>query len=65
MFSSCAAFSGEITSEHNCAQLSIIRTPGIIGASGKCPIKYGSFTETFFMPTADSFGTSSVTRSII
>ena len=42
-----------------------MRTPGIIGVPGKCPVKYGSFTLTFLRPTADSFGVSSVTFSII
>lgn len=49
----------------SCAQLSMMSTPGIIGASGKCPIKYGSFMHTFLVPLADSPGVSSRTLSII
>ena len=65
LFSSEAAASGAITRLQSCAALSMSRTPGIIGVSGKCPMKYGSLTETHLIPFADSFGTSSVTRSII
>jgi NAD(P)-dependent dehydrogenase (short-subunit alcohol dehydrogenase family) len=54
-----------ITSEQSWAQLSIISTPGIIGASGKCPIKYGSLIDTFLIPLALTLGSSSNTFSII
>ncbi len=45
--------------------LSMISTPGMTGWLGKCPAKNGSFTETFFTPTAEVFSTTSTTRSSI
>src|SRR3954462_10075576 len=47
-----------------CAIASRIRTPGMIGRCGKCPVKYGSFTETFFSATMRLPSSSSFTRSI-
>src|SRR5438477_7051061 len=48
-----------------CAIASRISTPGMIGRCGKCPGKYGSFTETFFSATMRLPGSSSLTLSII
>src|SRR6478735_7961421 len=48
-----------------CAIASRISTPGMIGRCGKCPGKYGSFTETFFSATMRLPSSSSLTRSII
>lgn len=40
-----------------------MRTPGIIGLSGKCPGKKLSFIVTFFMATAETPGVYSITLS--
>src|SRR5882724_7261936 len=48
-----------------CAIASRISTPGMIGRCGKCPGKYGSFTETFFRATMRLPGSSALTLSII
>lgn len=40
-----------------------MRTPGIIGLSGKCPGKKLSLIVTFFIPTADTPGLYSITLS--
>ena len=42
---------------------STMRTPGIIGLSGKWPGKKLSFIVTFFMATADTPGLYSITLS--
>lgn len=42
---------------------SIIRTPGMIGLSGKCPGKKLSLIVTFFMATAETPGLYSITLS--
>src|SRR5256885_8300203 len=47
-----------------CAIASRMRTPGMIARCGKCPGKYGSFTETFFSATMRLPISSSFTRSI-
>mmetsp|Transcript_47437 Transcript_47437/g.100806 ORF Transcript_47437/g.100806 Transcript_47437/m.100806 type:complete len:233 (+) Transcript_47437:167-865(+) len=49
----------------NCASASTWSTPGIIGRSGKCPVKCGSFSVTDLMPTARlpiSYSTTLSTR---
>ena len=33
-----------------CAMPSTIKTPGMTGLSGKCPVNCGSFIVTFLMP---------------
>jgi hypothetical protein len=40
-----------------------MRTPGMIGRSGKCPGKKLSFIVTFFIPTAVTPGLYSITLS--
>jgi len=40
-----------------------MRTPGMIGLSGKCPGKKLSFIVTFFMATAETPGLYSITLS--
>src|SRR3954469_17419122 len=47
-----------------CAIASRISTPGMMGRCGKCPVKYGSFTDTFFSATMRLPSSSSFTRSI-
>lgn len=42
---------------------STMRTPGIIGLSGKCPGKKLSFIVTFFIATAETPGVYSMTLS--
>jgi len=42
---------------------STMRTPGMIGLSGKCPGKKLSFIVTFFMATAETPGLYSITLS--
>lgn len=42
---------------------STMRTPGIIGLSGKCPGKKLSFIVTFLIPTAEIPGLYSITLS--
>ena len=42
---------------------SIMRTPGIIGLSGKCPGKKLSFMVTFLIATAETPGSYSITLS--
>ena len=46
-----------------CASVSIIRTPGISGAPGKCPWKKSSLTVTFLTATIRRPGSCSVTAS--
>ena len=45
-----------------CAMASMISTPGITGKSGKWPVKNGSLSVTFLIPTMRS-GSSSTMRS--
>jgi hypothetical protein len=40
-----------------------MRTPGMIGLSGKCPGKKLSFIVTFFIATAETPGLYSITLS--
>jgi len=40
-----------------------MRTPGMMGLSGKCPGKKLSFIVTFFMATAETPGLNSITLS--
>ncbi len=40
-----------------------MRTPGITGRCGKCPVKNGSFAVTFFIPTILSLPLTSTIRS--
>jgi hypothetical protein len=54
---------GAIQHNHNWANASMIRTPGMTGAPGKCPWKYGSFIVTFLIATTRRPGSSSTTRS--
>lgn len=52
-----------ITRPPTWAIASTMRTPGIMGLSGKCPGKKLSFMVTFFIPTADTPGLYSITLS--
>ena len=49
-----------IATAPTCANASTIRTPGITGYSGKCPLKNSSFAVTFLIPIA--FWPSSTSR---
>ncbi len=59
-------FSGwlKIATAPTCASASRIRTPGITGSFGKCPLKNGSLYVTHFFPMALLPGSSSSIRSI-
>src|SRR5688572_7972635 len=46
------------------AMASIVRTPGITGAAGKCPAKKGSLMDTFLIATSRLSASTSITRSI-
>jgi len=47
----------------SCAIASIIKTPGMMGRSGKWPVNWGSFMVTFLIPTTRLPGSSSTTLS--